>query len=237
MKGVIGWIINYWWVVPFFMVLQMLVILFVMFQIPGGWVEDMSIVVWLVAAIAELVLLVLLLFHKEWKRLFLSMAIVVGIVVVLPFISLIAMSAPDGFARHHPIPEGMELNIPLGDGEATIDSNNVDSFLQIWNGDQGGIYEYDFYYPQLSAGTIFLRCFEAGKNEPLSEDRLLKSSAVENTAVMEFSKVVEKQKFTIYEGDWEEYYAVRVEVWHRDSISCKETKLMEKFYRMEGWMR
>lgn len=219
------------------MVLQMLVILFVMFQIPGGWVEDMSIVVWLVAAIAELVLLVLLLFHKEWKRLFLSMAIVVGIVVVLPFVSLIAMSAPDGFARHHPIPEGMELNIPLGDGEATIDSNNVDSFLQIWNGDQGGIYEYDFYYPQLSAGTIFLRCFEAGKNEPLSEDRLLKSSAVENTAVMEFSKVVEKQKFTIYEGDWEEYYAVRVEVWHRDSISCKETKLMEKFYRMEGWMR
>lgn len=237
MKGVIGWIINYWWVVPFFMVLQMLVILFVMFQIPGGWVEDMSIVVWLVAAIAELVLLVLLLFHKEWKRLFLSMAIVVGIVAVLPFVSLIAMSAPDGFARHHPIPEGMELNIPLGDGEATIDSNNVDSFLQIWNGDQGGIYEYDFYYPQLSAGTIFLRCFEAGKNEPLSEDRLLKSSAVENTAVMEFSKVVEKQKFTIYEGDWEEYYAVRVEVWHRDSISCKETKLMEKFYRMEGWMR
>lgn len=65
----------------------------------------------------------------------------------------------------------------------------------------------------------------------------MKSSAVENTAVMEFSKVVEKQKFTIYEGDWEEYYAVRVEVWHRDSISCKETKLMEKFYRMEGWMR
>lgn len=237
MKGVIGWIINYWWVVPFFMVLQMLVILFVMFQIPGGWVEDMSIVVWLVAAIAELVLLVLLLFHKEWKRLFLSMAIVVGIVVVLPFVSLIAMSAPDGFARHHPIPEGMELNIPLGDGEATIDSNNVDSFLQIWNGDQGGIYEYDFYYPQLSAGTIFLRCFEAGKNEPLSEDRLLKSSAVGNTAVVEFSKVVKKQKFTIYEGDWEEYYAVRVEVWHRDSISCKETKLMEKIYRMEGWMR
>lgn len=237
MKGVICWLINYWWVVPFFMVLQMLVILFVMFQIPGGWVEDMSIVVWLVAAIAELVLLVLLLFHKEWKRLFLSMAIVVGIVVVLPFVSLIAMSAPDGFARHHPIPEGMELNIPLGDGEATIDSNNVDSFLQIWNGDQGGIYEYDFYYPQLSAGTIFLRCFEAGKNEPLSEDRLLRSSSVGNTAVVEFSKVVKKQKFTIYEGDWEEYYAVRVEVWHRDSISCKETKLMEKIYRMEGWMR
>ncbi len=237
MKGVIGWIINYWWVVPFFMVIQMLVILFVMILIPGGWAEDMAVVVWLVAAIAELVLLVLLLFHKEWKRLFLSMAIVAGIVVVLPFVSLIAMSAPDGFARHHPIPEGMELNIPLGDGEATIDSNNVDSFLQIWNGDQGGIYEYDFYYPQLSAGTIFLRCFEAGKNEPLSEDRLLKSSAVGNTAVMGFSKVVEKQQFTIYEGDWGEYYAVRVEVWHRDSISCEETKLMEKIYRMEGWMR
>lgn len=237
MKGVIGWIINYWWVVPFFMVLQMLVILFVMIQIPGGWAEDVAFVMWLVAAIIELVLLGLLLYHKEWKRFFFSIVVIMGIVVVLPFVSLIAMSAPDGFARHHPIPEGMELNIPLGDGEATIDSNNVDSFLQIWNGDQGGIYEYDFYYPQLSAGTIFLRCFEAGKNEPLSEDRLLRSSSVGNTAVMGFSKVVEKQQFTIYEGDWGEYYAVRVEVWHRDSISCEETKLMEKIYRMEGWMR
>lgn len=31
------------------------------------------------------------------------------------------------------------------------------------------------------------------------------------------------------------YYAVRVEVWHRDKTSRKETKLLEKIYRMEGW--
>ena len=52
-----------------------------------------------------------------------------------------------------------------------------------------------------------------------------------------FSKIVDKQEFTIFEGDWGEYYAVRVEVWHCDASTKKETKLLEKIYRMEGWMR
>ncbi len=52
-----------------------------------------------------------------------------------------------------------------------------------------------------------------------------------------FSKIVDKQKFTIYEGDWGDYYAVRVEVWHRDASTKNETKLLEKIYHMEGWMR
>lgn len=239
MKIIINWLINYWWAVPIFMVLQMFVCLIVMYQFPGGWFEFTTFILWIVAAIVELVLLALLLFHQRWRRLFFSMAAMLGIVVMLPFLSFFAMSAPDGFARHHPIPEGMELNIPLGDEneEGVVDSNMFGSYLQIWNGFQGGIYEYDFYYPRLAAGEIFLRCFEAGKNEPLSAESVEDRTTVRQSAFTEFSKVAERKRFTIYEGDWEEYYAVRVEVWHRDSVTHKETKLMEKLYRMEGWMR
>lgn len=237
MKRIINWLINYWWAVPLFMVLQMFVILIVVYQFPGGWIEFTTFILWFVAAIVELVLLALLLIHKRWKHFFFSVAAMLGIVILLPFFSFVAMSAPDGYAQHHPVPEGMELNIPLDDEEAEVDSNMVCSFLQIWNGFQGGIYEYDFYYPRLSAGEIFLRCFEAGKNEPLSAESVEDRTTVRQSAVTKFSKVAEKKQFTIYEGDWEEYYAVRVEVWHRDSVTHKETKLMEKLYRMEGWMR
>ena len=56
-------------------------------------------------------------------------------------------------------------------------------------------------------------------------------------ATKSFTRLVEKQEFVIYEGDWGDYYAVRVEVWRKDSATRKEHKLMEKVYRMEGWMR
>ena len=231
------------------MLLQMIVILFVINLCPGGWFEDMTFILLFIFALLELVLLVVILIRKKWIPFFASVAILIGLVVMLPMFSLFLMSAPDGYAKHHPIPNGMELNIPLdptfdsvlfyqiGYEEAVVDSNDENSFLQIWNGFQGGIYQYDFYYPSLSAGTIFLRCFEAGKNEPLSADRLGEASSVGHTSTSYFTKIVDKKNFTIYEGDWDEYYAVRVEVWHRDSTTQKETKLMEKFYRMEGWMR
>ena len=43
--------------------------------------------------------------------------------------------------------------------------------------------------------------------------------------------------FTVYEGDWGDYYAVRVEVWHHDTSTGSEHKVNEKIYRMQGWQR
>ena len=31
--------------------------------------------------------------------------------------------------------------------------------------------------------------------------------------------------------------AHRIEVWHKDASTLKETKLLEKVYRVDGWMR
>ena len=235
MKRIVNWLIDYWWVIPLFMVLQMFVILVVMYLLPGDWVELIVSILWELAAVVELLLLALLLFRKKWKIFFTSLALMLGIVFIMVPFSFLAMAAPDGYAPHHPIPEGMELNIPLDDEDAVVDSNDSDSFLQIYG--SLGTYEYDLYYPQLSAGTIFLRCFEVGKNEQLSAESMEDRTSVGQSVVTQFSKVVEKQRFTIYEGDWEEYYAVRVEVWHRDSTTHQETKLLEKRYRMDGWMR
>ena len=73
----------------------------------------------------------------------------------------------------------------------------------------------------------------------MSEDRIPERSAVSlgSTEDFPFHQLVDHQCFTIYEGDFGDYYAARVEVWFRDSTSGAERKLMEKVYRVEGWMR
>lgn len=35
-----------------------------------------------------------------------------------------------------------------------------------------------------------------------------------------------RKRFTIYEGDWGDYYAARIEVWHKDAATGEETKLV-----------
>jgi hypothetical protein len=110
------------------------------------------------------------------------------------------------------------------------------SWLQIYRGSEGGIYKYTLYVPPLPAGEVYLRCYEATENIALSKQRLCKASCCPVETSETFSRIVNRQEFTIYEGDWGDYYAVRVEVWHRPK-GGKEHKLMEKIYAMEGWMR
>ena len=181
----------------------------------------------------------------------------IGIRLTWSFIAMLlaavlwpAIDPSDGFGKEHPILEGTEYCIPLErhfsvvDGEwvtdyeeALADSTDTASWLQVWNDSEGGRYLYDFYYPALSAGTVYLKCYEVGDNICLSGNVMRRNTSVGCNAKKSFSKLVEKQEFVIYEGDWGDYYAVRVEVWHRDSTTHRERKLMEKVYRMEGWMR
>ena len=245
-------LIKYWWTPPCLLVFQLIIALLTMFLFPASLVENLTFIILLLLFITEIIKWILLTRKKLWLKLFASIIIMVFICVfILPIFSFAALSAPDGYARHHPIPEGVKCNIPLEyqfyddihkrndalSDKQTIDSLNTNEYLQIWDDYQGGIYVYDFYYSALPSGTIFLKCYEVGKNECLSETSLTDGSSVRISATNKFSKLVNRKQFTIYEGDFDEYYAVRVEVWHRDSANCKEVKLIEKIYRMEGWQR
>ena len=75
------------------------------------------------------------------------------------------------------------------------------------------------------------------KNIPLSEDTLPESTKEFFETTESFTQLVDKKKFTIYEGDWGDYYAARIEVWYKNALTKKERKLMDKIYRVEGWMR
>lgn len=187
---------------------------------------------------------VTLLTARKWRLFLVSFALFVSVIVVsvvtLGPLAMAVMSGPDGFGKSHKVPDGLEYHLPLDPCSGTdvlIDSLDTGTYLQIWNGLQGGNYKYDLHYPPLPAGDVFLRCYEVTEDIPLSEDRILEASTVSVDPTGSFSKVVGQKEFTIYEGDWEDYYAARIEVWFRDSETRQERKLCEKVYRVEGWMR
>ncbi len=232
--------IKYWWAFPIMLALSMLALI-VLFTKTPSILETIIGILLLLVIIALLISWVLLLINKQWLKVLLSFTVsfVVGCILLIP-LTLSAMSGPDGFGKDHPIPEGLEYNLPLpfeSEKVEPVDSLNNQTYLQIWNDIQGGLYKYDFYYGSLGRGEIFLRCYEVTSNMALSKDRLIEESRVKVSPQNQFGQVVNKQSFTIYEGDWDDYYAARIEVWFKNAETNQESKLLEKVYRVEGWMR
>ena len=249
-------ILKYWWVFP----LALGAFMFSLVALFTTWLpvlEDIVAILLLAIIIGLVVSWVILLLNKKWWQCLTSITSSTMVVCLLWFPLVIgAMHGPyyDGFGKKHKIPEELKYNLPLGYTDenghkdafdfsnntpdiAEIDSLNPDTYLQIWNDSQGGRYKYSFYYGPLPQGEIFLRCFEVTQNIPLSEKAISEQSAVKIGKTSIFHQLVYKQGFTIYEGDWEDYYPARIEVWHRNASTGEETKLLEKIYRVEGWMR
>ena len=252
-------IFKFWYVFPILYALFAfaLILMINMNSLPAV-IENSVGILLLITLITLPVSWIVLLVNKRWWRCIASFAASVVIAVLsggaLFFTILEAMFAPDTstFGKDHPIPADLEYNLPLqryhwddslaasvyvDPDSVVVDTLNADSYLQIWNGSQGGIYNYDFYYGPLPAGEIYLKCFEVTEDIPLSDYRLKKASKVKINGTSTFSKLVDKQRFTIYEGDWFDYYAARIEVWFKDAKTGDEKKLLEKVYRVEGWMR
>lgn len=233
-------IVKYWWVLPLLLLACMLGLTSLFSTVPTVF-ESIVCLLLLLIVVLLLVSWVILLKNKKWWQCLLSFVLSAVVILVLwAPLTFGAMSGPDGFGRKHKIPRGLEYHLPLdagSDKSQPVDGLDEEACLQIWNGFQGGIYLYDFYYPALPAGEIFLRCYEATENIPLSENSLRERSTVSIDTTHSFSQLVKQQEFTIYEGDWGDYYAARFEVWFRDADTGQETKLREKVYRIEGWMR
>ena len=275
MKKFSDWLVRYWWIWPVACIIFTVVSL-----IPNLFPPKIDAIIdkcglFIVLFLLLMQLLSFIFIRKKQEKGKALGCVVAGIIWLVIFLAcsffyfLWDQSQPTGYAASHPIPEGLEYNIPLQeirvvDGDTvvpvlgieirgtdtmyyrkgwqkhtppTIDKENEQTWLQIWNSFQGGIYNYSFYYPELLSGTIYLRCFEVSKNEELSARRLKEATSVDFHGHNKFGKIVDMQRFTIYEGDWGEYYAVRVEVWYHDPVKKEERMLMSKIYRMEGWMR
>lgn len=259
LAAVCNWTVRYWWLFPLATALLVVGVVFAM-----DWNVAVGIALCCLTILTlpvQFPIFAILLIKKKWWRavgaFFAGIVSFLGVAAIPAlFLGMFFNSLPDDFGKEHPIPEGLEYNMPLGciteegdtvdSGESeflgwvkvqpVIDSTDTASWLQIWHGMQGGIYEYSLFWPALEDGEVYLRCFEVTQNVELSAKQIKRRTARQVSGHQEFGQIVDQQDFTIYEGDWEEHYAVRVEVWHKP-IHGKPHKLMQKVYRMEGWMR
>ena len=110
--------------------------------------------------------------------------------------------------------------------------------LELHKGMQGGIYHYELWANPGEAGEVYLKAFEVTKGTPLSKDRLPRRSAERiGWSDDPEEKFFAGTEFTIYEGDWGQFYAARIEAWFKPDSGEPERKLAERVFKIEGWMR
>ena len=102
---------------------------------------------------------------------------------------------------------------------------------------QGGIYDGEVWCNPGEPGMIYLRAYEIMTGRRLSAGRLReKSSERVNWSDDPNELSLAKTNFKIYEGDWGQYYGARFEVWFEPDSGKAERKLLEKNFKIEGWM-
>lgn len=134
------------------------------------------------------------------------------------------LDVPDWSHARDILPEGSVLK-----GAASIELTK--SF-------QGGLYNARIRCNPRAPGRVYLKAFEITHNDRLSEDELKKATnewvGWSNDPTELF---LSETHFTIYEGDWEQYYGARFEVWFEPDDRSAERKLLERNFKIEGWMR
>ena len=248
---------RYWWLMPLALLLLFFIdTLLVFISEYYMWAYDVGLVmVWItiLAILAVGVLTIIIIVRdfiiKRYDHAVICLLVsMLGVVVVYAwsfFYGMAAGSAPTYYAEKHPIPPDLEYSIPgnlpwdesFPNRDSIVTECDTNSWLMLYG--NLACYDWDFYYPALPDGILYLRLFEVTKNEPLSYEQIKKETKTYVSNHTAFGHIEHNQGkgFTIYEGDFERYYAARVEVWHRDTLKHQERKLVEKIYRVDGYNR
>ncbi len=108
--------------------------------------------------------------------------------------------------------------------------------VQLLNGLQGGIYVMKVWSNQGQPGTFSIKATEITKGIPLSEQRL-KEHDVKTYGDSSSKLYYSQLDFTIYEGNWEEYYGARIELWFTPDDGGPKRKVWEANCKIQGWQR
>lgn len=188
--------------------------------------------------------IVYFIFQKGWSlflRVLASICIcIAGLVSINIFLFIVGEMMPDYYASNHKIPAGIEISEPIDvDDQVQRDSieNVVRSGMDLQVYGSGGVYYYDFWIGRIEPGVAYLKAFEITENDPLSEESVQKLRIHIGNNTDTIRRFSSSSDFTIYEGDWGNYYAARFEVWFKPNNGTKERLLMTKNYKIEGWMR
>lgn len=217
------------------------------------WIESVfgwgSILLFLAVVVATLLGVVVAFVRRDFKRGLLTglLGIVcgVGLMVANGIAMLCFMFAdPDHFADDLTLPTGVALAepVPYTDEESLRHrvSEPVDgaACIQLYKGFQGGIYEADVWCNPQEPGHLYLKAFEITRAIELSGDAIRECTTQSaKYGPADRPPFLHQMSFTVYEGNWGQYYGARIEVWFKPDGPGQERKLLEKNFKIEGWMR
>ncbi len=218
---------------------------FLILQIPNETFFNLSIILVLCSFLFSLIFGIISLIKKEFIKgtiQTLSTLILGGI--FFGYFSFFLMFYPyDFFANNLKIPNNIMFEKPIGVNENENDNQKTfivnKANLILYDGMQPGIYQYEIYLDKIEKGSIYLKIYEITSNKILSENDIYKRSKIEvYNPTNELTKFKLKDDFTIYEGDWGQYYGSRIEVWFKsENRNIKDRKLFSKNYIIQGWQR
>ena len=182
----------------------------------------------------------------SFKKTYLKFILFGGVLLIVLTFPIWGLLLGDGFANNLEIPKGVDFRKPLY-LEDSKDMNKIDwsSLIEVPPKEikfdlvdvpgNGGIYEYGVWYQAQEEGYLYIRVYEYTKNQELSRERLRKKSRtyVSPSNLHNFYR----GRFTVYEGDWGDYYAARVELWFDPASEKQGFEILEHNYIIQGWMR
>ena len=157
------------------------------------------------------------------------------------FASFFAFYPTDFYADDLEIPKNIKFQKPFTYYSEYNKTDSIKIFqpkllnFSLVNKYQPGIYEYNVWLKPEKKGEIFLKVFEASKNDQLSTLAIEERTGISIKSGEDSLKYYHNE-FTIYEGDWGKPYGARVELWFKSS-NGKYAKILQRNYIVEGWMR
>ena len=109
--------------------------------------------------------------------------------------------------------------------------------VKLYNNTQPGLYLLDIWCNPGETGILMVRAKEITKGTPLSETRLPEHQVKVYgcpQADVSFNSQID---FTIFEGNWDQYYGACFELWFKPDSGAPERKLWSDNYRIQGWQR
>lgn len=218
---------------------------FLILQIQKEIAFNSSIIIVYISIILALIFAVIRLIKKDYLKGTIQTILTLGISFVYAgYFSFFLMFYPyDFFADSLKIPENIKFEKPINLNEsinsnAKISSVSTPTFL-LYDGFQPGIYQYEIYINEIEKGYTYIKVYEITNNELLSGDDIKqKSKIIVENSTNELKKFKLKDDFTVYEGDWGQFYGSRIEVWFQpENKNEKDRKLFSKNYIIQGWQR
>ncbi|MFA5257381.1 MAG: hypothetical protein WC360_04465 [Opitutales bacterium] len=237
-----------WWKHVALLILSLSACLLLEIEIEGSYpktpdylliLSDVSCYLSLAAFVGILATIVVNLAKRRFRMaLYAFMAIFITTIAALSFLARQSLDPPpDHFAAKLSIPANIDISEPTSTDALPVQPASGDR-IELAKGIQGGIYKSTVIANPHEPGRVYLKAYELTTNCHLSAKSIRKRTEMPIGWSDDPSKLFESHAdFTVYEGDWGEYYAARFEVWFVPDSGTKERLLAERIFRIEGWQR